>query len=349
MSVVPVTSPRGGFEFKSVPSYKLRSFWRPIVQGACLPQPTKQLPLLIHKKPVLSVSSRYMDSYTRLREREVILGVDDPSLRTPTGELLNKVLISWMTGMTLLCPNMDTDMSVQSYAEKYHSKQARHVEMLFSTIVDTLPEDTGKRRKTRKLFFALECFQSAVTELGGIFLPHGFAKKFTKTGFYCLPKPLFLQYISRGLITVSKELVLTLYEKGAHKTDPEFFYTVLCGLPLYTAVDILLSDPQSPPPPLFVVDHFLSRYPNVLPSAKLELTDNSPFFPLETLLLSLKKGVTNLRAYKLPPGITAPQNMRNFLDGIEVISRIADLVNTEYFLPTLDVEMLQADKVTKKL
>lgn len=338
----PVTSPRGGFDFKSVPSYELRNYWRSIAPNNEQHASSTKLPhLLSHKKPVVSYKTAYMEPYMRLVEREKKICARDPNIQTPLGKRLDSVLQKWMESISILCPNAIPEPEMQRYAESYHEAQSKSVEVLFSTIVSALPDDIGKKRspRTRKLFLVLERFLSAITELDDIFLPPGFDKKFSSIGYHCLPRPVFLQYIRRGLISVSKELVLAMYEKGVHKSDPDVFYSLLCGLPLYAAVDVLLSDPRNPPPPLYLVEFFLSKYSKTLASSEHELNYDSPFYPLEVFLLSLKSGVEQLNDYKMVSDGSLTPSIRELFNDIDVLSRIVEMVDMDYFLPTLEFDL----------
>lgn len=336
--ICPVTSPRGGIESESISSYTQRSFWRPILPNSGPPRPfIKQSTLYTVKKPTISLKTKYMDSYMRLVKIASDNCVTDSSLLTPTGKGLNAVIQGWMNSISTMYPSMLSDAKVQYYAELYHAYQANFAEMLFSIIVCILPVDLNAKRdpRLRKLFLALELFRSAITELDGTFLPSGFEKKFSDIGYHCLTKPIFLQYISRGLMTVSGELVFTLYDKGVHKSDPEFFYIVLCGLPLYKAVEVFLSDPQHPPPPLFLVEFFIDKLRCSSSSLTCDLTKNSLFYPLETFVSSLKESAKILSYGKLDKDSFLPQKIRENVKDIEILARIAKMVDVEYFLPTL--------------
>lgn len=276
----------------------------------------------------------------RLVDRETELCIRDPTLKTPAGKRLDFVIQKWMEYISIMYPNAISDIEMQRYSEMYHASQTKNVEMLFSIIIDTLPDNDDKKcsKNVRKLFSVLELFRGAVTELGDIFLPPGFEKKFTGIGYRCLPRSMFMQYISRGLMTVSKGFVLTLYEKGVHKSDPKFFYSMLCGLPLYTAVKIMLSDPQKPPPPLYLVEFFLSKqYKTLAPSTK-DFSSDSPFYPLETFVLSLKECTEQLNVYKTMNDSPDTQAMREFMMDIDVMTHITEMVNMEYFLPLLELD-----------
>lgn len=335
--ICPITSPRGGIESKSTSSFTQRTFWRPIFPNSDPPRPfiTKDS-LYMVRSPTVSTKTKYM----LLTKNASDACATAPVLLTPSGKDLKSVLQEWMNAISVMYPSMISDDMTQYYAELYHAYQANFVKILFVIIVCILPVDLSAKRdpRARKLFLVLERFRSAITELEGIFLPSGFEKKFTNIGYHCLPKPIFLQYISRGLITVTRDLVFTLYDSGVHKSDPDFFYIVFCGLPLYKSVGVFFSVPQQPQLPLFLVEFFINKLQLSSNDSTCELTNDSLFYPLETFVSSLKGIISRLSNAELKQESNLPREIQEELKDIEVLTRIAKVVDANYFFPTLKFE-----------
>lgn len=135
--------------------------------------------------------------------------------------------------------------AAQGYAAAYMRCQNDQAEVLFTYIVQSFSERQEPRQ--RLLFFqALENMFCAVSELGGICVPRGFYQKFALLSFECLPESVFLQYVERGVIRITVEVVCELQERKLQETNPEFFFHLLCKLPSQSIIAVLLNQ-QRPP------------------------------------------------------------------------------------------------------
>ena len=370
-----MTSPRGGYGFKCIPSYRLRRYWR-------LPERYSQAKKSSYVEPkgdsdifsvfnwnnvdstvkdfVLQPNAAYLRPfYDMVQKRSNGLNIDESQIRTPSGEYLNRVIL--VLSRRILRENPKTEYPVaQACAEKYHHSQCESVDILFSYILEQVPDivvvsgaddvtKSGRRatssramiRQRRRAFCVMENFLCALVEMGGVLLPQGFSKKFLELGYACLQKPIFLQYIERRMITVTKEFVWSLYENGVHVKDREFFYLVMCKLSTKSVIDILLS---KKPPPLFFVEYLFSRCPNVLDSSEVRLDEKSPFYPLSLMLQAFRKGIeemkgqsvqfngSDLRFEDLTPELREVERMANEFGAVDKI------IDDYYFYETLDLD-----------
>ena len=372
-----MTSPRGGYGFKSIPSYRLRKYWRHIgntPRGKRLKITKKEsLDILsafsgnssnnnsnssnggstASSEFVLQRNTAYMKPFYELvKQRSKRENIDDSQIKTPSGELLDKVILGLSRRILELNPKLEGGYA-QACAEKYHYAQCKSVDILFSDILEQMPEiaiseDVSKSSRKgpgaravgvqrRRAFCVMENFLGALVEMGGVLLPQGFSRKFLHLGYSCLPKAIFIQYVERGVLTVTKGFVWSLYERGAYRKDFDFFYLLLCKLSVGNIVDILIS---KAPLPLFFVEHFLSRCPKVLFSDGLELDESSPFYPLSLVLQSLHKSVEALKAQEseiLFRYADLPQKYREEEHVVADLEAIDKVVDTFYFYETLDL------------
>jgi len=204
----------------------------------------------------------------------------------------------------------ETKATAMSYAQMYIRCLNEQAEVLFTYIVQSF--SVHEDPKQRLLFFqVLENMFCAVTELGGIPLPRGFQLKFALLSFECLSETLFLQYVERGVIKVTTEVMCELQEQGLHERRPDFFYHLLCKLSESSAAAVLLNQPQPPP---YLVEHFLSKCPQLLVSPKsLDLDtccEDSPFIPLSLLIKLLQ---TQAQSHSQPGGAVEPGTVNALL------------------------------------
>ena len=370
-----MSSPRGGSEFKSIPSYRLRRYWR-------LPERSSQAKksAYVERKEetdifsafsrgnanftvddfVLQPNTAYLKPFNdMMRRRSSGKSIDESQVRTPSGEYLNRVI--FVLSRRILRENPRTEHSVaQVCAEEYHRAQCKTVNILFSYILEHVPDavvngasedmtKSGRRvrssrtvmQQRRKAFCVMENFFCALVEMGGVLLPQGFPKKFLELGYACLQKMIFLHYVERGMITVTKEFVWSLYENGVHVRDKEFFYMVMCKLPTDSINEILLS---KKPLPLFFVDYLFSSCPKVLESNDVKLDESSPFYPLSLALQAFRKGIEEMKAQRiqfngldlhyddLTPELKEDERMTSNFETAD------KMVDDYYFYETLDLD-----------
>lgn len=368
-----MTSPRGGYGFKCIPSYNLRKYWRLTESYSCARKSTNS-----EKKEhsdIFSVFSGSMNGnsasnefvlqwntaylkpfYDMMDKIENHMNIDMSQIKTPAGEYLDRVIFNLSRRIIKANPKITFSVA-QTCAEKYHHAQCKSVDILFSDMLEQVPGivvtgsesgsvTTSGRRLTgsatravtvqrRRAFCVMENFLDALIEMGGVLLPQGFSKKFLELGYSCLQKEIFLQYVERGLITVTKEFVWSLYERNVHVRDSRFFYMLLCKLSTDSIIDILLS---KRPPPMFFVEYMLSRCPRVLFSRELELDEKSPFYPLSLILQSMGKDVELMKSQQ---DIDVPYLTQDYKGDERLITEfetMEKMIDTTYFYTTLDLD-----------
>eukprot|EP00727_Mastigamoeba_balamuthi_P011810 m51a1_g7251 hypothetical protein (847) ;mRNA; r:141491-145268 len=134
-------------------------------------------------------------------------------------------------------------------------------------------------------FRTLENLYCAAAELA-IPLPADFEVLFSQLAFEVLSESVFLQYVERGVVQVTGELVGELQRRGVHESNARLFYHLLCRLPARSVVSAVLAQRQQRMP-FFLVEHLLSTRPQLACSAApvdLAACEASQFIPLSLLL-----------------------------------------------------------------
>lgn len=375
VSVVPMTSPRGRRAFEGVHPYSSISLWwksvrdryisrmnefsgnaqtrrtvAPVQQTSSASPRLQQIDDLKLKSVVLNKKTQYLKIFRDADGNTL----GDTLVKTPSGDHIDNVILRMVKGIIkhyfLQTGQKMNPATAQGYAERAHETRAEVIDVLFANVVASLSDDGnngGPKKPSLKqkraaharkmnMFVVLENLLNTIDELGGILYPSGFVKKFAYLGYECLSDLVFLQYVERGTIRITKDFVWTLYMRNVHVKKPKFFYRVVSRLPWYEMTEIVLSQP---PPPMFMVDHCFSKNYKALTYDRVELSDNSSMFvPLTQILRTLKTCSDETRLLLLPARKKyTPDVIENQME-ISMLLKIIDGLSHEYCIKFLDLD-----------
>ncbi|KAF2072765.1 hypothetical protein CYY_005911 [Polysphondylium violaceum] len=166
------------------------------------------------------------------------------------------------------------------------------------------------------LFQALEKLYSAIEELYCPF-PKDFYTQFTTLGFYCLQRPVFLQFLQKGIFVITKSFVQVIKKEFPNldklsQPTRDFINQIILQLrDQESVIEFLQSDPTNTK---FIVEHLISlATQNIHPKSYVDPNSvdlmpdysDSSFLPLSVLHDFLKSLVTNIPSHISTP-ISSP-------------------------------------------
>ena len=186
-----------------------------------------------------------------------------------------------------------TDKRASDAAFTYMKSQDLAVSDLFATISIGMAQ-----HKIRTRFCLLENLFCALDELGCVCTPPGFWTEFGTLGHLCLPQTVFVQYIERRRMKITKNFVRRmLFTENTKSRNPKLAYYFLSKFTVKTAI-LLLTEARKEEMPDFLVERSFSEdFPYTL-GADIEISedyDNSRFLPISLLLGSVEEIVERER------------------------------------------------------
>jgi len=167
------------------------------------------------------------------------------------------------------------------------------------------------------LFQALQKLYSAIEELYCPF-PKDFYTQFTTLGFYCLQRPVFLQFLQKGIFVITKSFVQVIKKEFPNldrlsQPTRDFINQIILQLrDQDSVIEFLQSDPTNTK---FIVEHLISlATQNIHPKSSVDPNtvdlmpdySDSSFLPLSVLHDFLKSLVANIPPH-ITPSISSPQ------------------------------------------
>ena len=150
------------------------------------------------------------------------------------------------------------------------------------------------KQKIRTRFRVLENFYCALDELGCVCTPPGFWTEFGTLGLMCMPQTMFVQYVERGRMKVSKNFVRrVIFTESQMKRDSGLVCYFLSKFPVKTAL-LLLNEAKKKELPEFLVERTFSEDFMCTLKTEVELGedyDSSKFLPISLLLSSVEDAV----------------------------------------------------------
>ena len=195
-----------------------------------------------------------------------------------------------------------TDKRAADAALIYMKSQDAAVSDLFATMSIGMAQ-----HKIRTRFCLLENFFCALDEIGCVCTPPGFWTEFGTLGHLCLPKTVFVQYIERRRMKITKNFVRrVLFTENTKKRSPRLAYYFLSKFTVKTAI-LLLNEAREKEVPDFLVERSFSEDFAYTLGADIEISedyDNSRFLPISLLLGSVEEIVERER--KIEPSFNPP-------------------------------------------
>lgn len=195
-------------------------------------------------------------------------------------------------------PNSSRSRLMQ-WAQNYRDAQMVQVRRLYDHIYKSTTQASGEdmyyNNNSGTLFQLLERLYTAVEELAFPF-PRGFHTNFASLGFKCLPRGAFLQFVERGIITLTTTFLRELLVMPIE--DWDFKFQLLLRLRDSNKAIELIQQTEYAPPHL-LVEGAISLLPvmqymvmpadgekNDMPTQfyDMEMYSNSSFIPLSSLL-----------------------------------------------------------------
>lgn len=180
----------------------------------------------------------------------------------------------------------------QYYGQQYRDFQAICANELWGVLAKCSIEDDNTTPKQRRdIFSQFSHFHVALEELCFPF-PRGFKKRFTNSGYRCLPRNVFLQFIEHGVLELSYNFVKSVLSNLTQSPeDRTFKYLLLSKLPEPEAVKLMTLDPPVEEYTLmcsYLLEHKLRThtwtYQKGVDMGEMEEAD---FLPLQIYLSSL--------------------------------------------------------------
>jgi len=227
-------------------------------------------------------------------------------------------------------------------AQNYRDAQTAQVRRLYDHIYKSTTQASGDMYYTNNsgtLFQLLERLYTAVEELAFPF-PRGFHTNFASLGFKCLPRGTFLQFVERGIITLTPTFLRELLVMPIE--DWDFKFQLLLRLRDANKAIELIQQTEYAPPHL-LVEGAISLLPVMqhmimpvdgektdMPTQffDMELYSNSSFIPLSSLLAFVNRTTT------------PPMSPSSSSSSIPTLSQSQETLST--FVNTSCAKMLQS-------